>query len=141
MRSKSRRPAIPCSARVHWLGHRNDVPALLKTADVLVLPSLWEGMPNVVLEAMAAGRAVIASAVEGSEDLVVPGETGWLIPPGDPEPLAAALLEAARDPQRRQSFGAAGRQRVEQLFSQKAVIAAYDRLWSAVLGFQEEGAS
>ena len=58
---------------VHWLGRRDDVPGLLKAADLLVLPSLWEGMPNVVLEAMAARRAVVGTAVEGTEDLVIPG--------------------------------------------------------------------
>ncbi len=79
------------AGRVRWLGRRDDVPALLKAADLLVLPSLWEGMPNVVLEAMAARRAVVATAVEGTEDLVVPGETGWLVPPADPDALAAAL--------------------------------------------------
>ena len=70
--------------RVHWLGRSDEIPSLLKAADVLVLPSLWEGMPNVVLEAMAARRAVVATAVEGSEDLVTPGQTGWLVPPADP---------------------------------------------------------
>ena len=69
------------TARVHWLGRRDDVPRLLKTADLVVLASLWEGMPNVLLEAMAARRATVATAVEGSEDLVIPGHTGWLVPP------------------------------------------------------------
>ena len=68
---------------VHWLGRRDDVPGLLKAADVLVHASLWEGMPNAVLEAMAARRPVVGTAVEGTEDLVVPGQTGWLVPPND----------------------------------------------------------
>jgi starch synthase (maltosyl-transferring) len=124
----------PFHDRLHWLGRRDDVPALLKAADVLVLPSLWEGMPNVVLEAMAARRAVVATAVEGSEDLVVPGETGWLVPPGDPPRLAEALVEAASDPERLRQFGEAGYARVRASFTLEAVIGAYDRLWSAVLG-------
>ena len=82
------------------------MPALLGAADVLVLASLWEGMPNVVLEAMAARRAVVATAVEGSEDLVTPGQTGWLVPPHDPPALGQALLEAASDPARRRRYGA-----------------------------------
>ena len=65
---------------------------------MLVLASLWEGMPNVVLEAMAARRAVVATAVEGTEELVLPRQTGWLVPPRDPDSLAQALLEAARTP-------------------------------------------
>ncbi len=90
------RPGL--SACVHWLGRRDDVPGLLKSADVLVLPSHWEGMPNVVLEAMAARRAVVATAVEGTEDLVLPGETGWLVPPRDPPALARALDRGRRRP-------------------------------------------
>ncbi len=120
--------------RVHWLGLRADVPALLKAADLLVLPSLWEGMPNVVLEAMAAGRPVVATAVEGTTDLVVPGETGWLVPAADPAALAAALLDAAADPARRQRFGAAGRARIAADYAPARVVAAYEQLWARLLG-------
>ncbi len=121
--------------RTHWLGRRDDVPSLLKAANALVLPSLWEGMPNVVLEAMAARRAVVASAVEGTEDLVIPGQTGWLVPPGDAVALAGALTEAASDPERLRRFGDAARERVEAHFTPNRVVEAYDRLWSRVLGF------
>ena len=112
------------------------MPSLLKAADVLVLPSRWEGMPNVVLEAMAAGLAVVGTAVEGTEDLVVAGETGWLVPPGDSEALAVALIEANDDSKSRRERGEAGRERVRRDFSQERVVAAYDRLWSAVLGYR-----
>jgi starch synthase (maltosyl-transferring) len=128
------RPAL--AERIHWLGRRDDVPTLLAAADVLVLASLWEGMPNVVLEAMAARRPVVATAVEGSEDLVVPGRTGWLVAPGDPEALGQALLEAALDPQRRDRFGAAGRARVEAEFSLERMVLAYQRLWAGLLGLE-----
>ncbi len=120
------------SDRVRWLGRRDDVPGLLKSADVLVQPSLWEGMPNAVLEAMAARRAVVGTAVEGTEDLVVPGRTGWLVPPRDPTALARALGEAADDPDRRRRYGEAARVRVERKFSLDAVVAAYERLWTLV---------
>ena len=120
--------------RVHWLGRRDDVPGLLKTSDCLVLPSLWEGMPNVVLEAMAAGKPVVATAVEGTEDLVLPGTTGWLVPPGAVEPLAAALLAAASDGARARTFGQNGRRRVEAEFTPEHVVAAYGRVWATVLG-------
>lgn len=120
--------------RIHWLGRRDDVPGLLKSADVLVLPSHWEGMPNVVLEAMAARVPVVATAVEGTVDLVIPGETGWLVPPRVPTALAQALDEAAADPaRRRRQLGEAGRLRVEREFSLDAVVAAYERLWTEVL--------
>jgi starch synthase (maltosyl-transferring) len=121
---------------VHWLGYRDDVPALLKSADLLVLPSIWEGMPNAVLEAMAARRAVVCTAVEGSEDLVVPGQTGWLVPPRDADALARALIEAGDSPERCRAYGEAGRQRVEANFSLQSTVAAYQQLWAAVLGLQ-----
>jgi starch synthase (maltosyl-transferring) len=126
--------------RLHWLGRRSDVPGLLRTADLLVLPSRWEGMPNVVLEAMTARKAVVASAVEGTEDLVVAGETGWLVPPGDAGALASALVEAAADRQRLRRFGRAGRDRIERHFSIDRVIRAYDTLWAEVLGLEVSGA-
>jgi starch synthase (maltosyl-transferring) len=124
------------SGRVHWLGARNDVPGLLRSADVLVLASLWEGMPNVVLEAMAASRAVVATAVEGTEDLVVPGQTGWLVPARDPGALSAALLTAARDPGLCRTLGQNGRARVASEFSLAETVAAYERLWAGLLGYQ-----
>jgi starch synthase (maltosyl-transferring) len=122
--------------RVHWLGRRDDVPSLLKTAELLVLPSLWEGMPNVVLEAMAARLAVVGTKVEGTEDLVVPDQTGWLVPPADSEALAAALLEAASDRDRLRRFGEAARSRVEASFTPTRVVEAYERLWAGVLGLE-----
>jgi starch synthase (maltosyl-transferring) len=128
------RPAL--AERVHWLGRREDVPALLATADVLVLASHWEGMPNVVLEAMAAHRPVVATAVEGSEDLVTPGQTGWLVPPRDPAALGQALLEAALEPERCRRLGTAGRTRVETEFALDGMVSAYEHLWAKVLGLE-----
>jgi glycosyltransferase involved in cell wall biosynthesis len=122
--------------RVHWLGQRDDVAGLLRTADLLVLASRWEGMPNVVLEAMASRRAVVATRVEGTEDLVVPGQTGWLVPPRSPEALNQALLEAAAQPEQCRAFGDAGRRRVEEAFSLDRTIKAYERLWADVLGYK-----
>lgn len=121
---------------VHWLGSRDDIPALLRTADVLVLPSLWEGMPNVILEAMAASRPVIATAIEGTTELVIPGETGWLVSPGNSQDLSVALLEATTNPERLLTFGRKGRERVAKYFSLDQTVLAYDRLWSQILGFQ-----
>lgn len=126
----------PFRDQVHYLGRRDDVPALLQAADVLVLPSLWEGMPNVILEAMAARRAVVATAVEGTKELVVAGETGWLVPPADPQSLSAALINAVADPESRHAFGLKGRERVLSRFSIDQTVSAYDRLWSRILGFE-----
>jgi glycosyltransferase involved in cell wall biosynthesis len=116
--------------RVKWLGHRADVPALLKMADVLVLPSRWEGMPNAVLEAMAAGCAVIASDVDGVADINFPG---WRVPPENSDALAQAIVESAGDPNATRFLGKHGRQIVEQQFSQAATVAAYQSLWSKIL--------
>ena len=122
--------------RVHWLGQRNDIPSLLRSADVLVHASLWEGMPNSVLEAMAAGIAVIGTAVEGTEDLIVPGQTGWLVPPNDAVTLARVLLEAAESPERLRHYGRAGQLRAEHEFSLEQTVAAYEHLWAGVLGYR-----
>jgi starch synthase (maltosyl-transferring) len=125
--------------RVRWLGRREDVPGLLLASDVLVTSSLWEGMPNVVLEAMAARRAVVGTAVEGTEELIVPGQTGWLVPPGDSDALADALQEAAGDPDRLRTFGEHARERVDAQFSQSRVVEAYETLWARILGLDPEG--
>lgn len=130
----SERPLL--GGRVHWLGPRDDVPGLLKSANLLVLASLWEGMPNVVLEAMAASRPVVATAVEGTEELVLPGKTGWLVPPGDPQILSTALLDAARCPELCRLLGGNGRLRIESEFSLDRTVAAYEQLWSGLLGYK-----
>ena len=120
--------------RVKWLGRRSDVPRLLGTADFLVLPSLWEGMPNVVLEAMAAGIAVVGTSVEGTRELVVPEVTGLLVPPANAERLADAIRRIINDTDRRRSMGAAGRRRIEADYTPARVVDAYEKLWSGLLG-------
>ena len=125
--------------RIRWLGPCDNIPGLLKTASVLVHASLWEGMPNAVLEAMAARLPVIGTAIEGTEDLVIPGQTGWLVPPGDPEALSGALLEAAESPDRCVRYGEQGRLRVEKDFSLDRTVEAYEHLWAGILGFRLPG--
>lgn len=77
--------------RVRFLGWRDDVPALMATADVVLLPSRWEGMPYVVLEAMAAGKPVVATRVDGARDLVEEGRTGLVVDVGDVDAIAGAV--------------------------------------------------
>ena len=125
------------AAHVHMLGHRLDVPALLKTADLFVLPSLWEGMPNALLEAMAAGLASVATRVEGIENLVTP-ETGWLVPPAEPKILAARLLEAATNRERLKDMGREARAVVVANYTPERVVESYERLWEALLGLDHE---
>ncbi|MBE7190044.1 glycosyltransferase, partial [Jatrophihabitans endophyticus] len=101
---------------VHMLGQRDDVADLLAAADLFVLPSRFEGLPLAVLEAMAAGRAVVATAVGGTAEAVLDGVTGLLVPPGDPPALASAIL-AALAPGCAPRFGAAGRARYRESFT------------------------
>ena len=93
--------------RVGLLGHRDDVPALLAQADVFVLPSRSEAYPNAAIEAMAAGRPVVASGVGGLLDLIDHDRTGLLVPPDDPAALAGAIDALVSDPARAARLGAA----------------------------------
>jgi glycosyltransferase involved in cell wall biosynthesis len=109
-------------SRVLFLGFRADVPRLLAGADLLAIASQREGLPNVALEAMAARRAVVATAVAGTPELVQDGETGLLVPPGAPEALAGALGALIADPVRRRQMGERGRRRVEQWFEASVAL-------------------
>ena len=92
--------ALGLDRRVHLLGTRRDVPELLAASDSFVLPSLWEGLPVALVEAMASRMPVIASAVSGTSQVMVAGVTGWVVPPGDPAALAHAMVELVSDPSR-----------------------------------------
>jgi starch synthase (maltosyl-transferring) len=87
----------------------------------------------VVLEAMAAGKAVIGTDVEGTNELIVPQQTGWIVPPENAQALADALMESIQKPDLTKKFGITGRLRVEQNYTLERTIEAYSRLWSDVL--------
>lgn len=116
--------------RVHFLGARKDVSEILRALDVYVLCSESEGMSNTILEAMASGRPVVATAVGGNPELVVDGETGLLVPPNHPHHLATALAKLLREPARRQCLGQRGRQRVEERFSLESMVRNYARVYA-----------
>jgi glycosyltransferase involved in cell wall biosynthesis/Ser/Thr protein kinase RdoA (MazF antagonist) len=97
---------------VHFLGTRRDVEALLGASDSFVLPSLWEGLSVALVEAMAAGLPVIATAVSGTRQVMIDGTTGWLVPPGDTTALTRAIRALLCDPARAAAMGAAARMRV-----------------------------
>ena len=114
--------------RVQFLPPRLDLCPLLHQASLLVLSSLVEGLPNVLLEAMAAGLPVVATQVEGVPEVVVPGQTGWLVPPRDVPALAAAISQALADPEMRRAFGRAGRERVKRDFSFAAMVSRFEEV-------------
>ncbi|MAT64975.1 MAG: sugar transferase [Gammaproteobacteria bacterium] len=109
-----------------WLaGARNDVAELLPALDLFVLPSLAEGISNTLMEAMACGLPVIATDVGGNAELVLDGETGALVPRGDPEALALALKPYVQDAAMRERQGRAGRRRAETEFSLERMVERY----------------
>lgn len=117
---------------VRFVGHRDDVPSLLAAADLVVLPSAYEGLPNVVLEAMRFGKPVIATSAPGTTEVVVDGETGILVPIGDTRGLAKALRDLIRDPATAARMGAAGRARAERLFPVDAMINQFADLYELI---------
>ncbi len=120
--------------RVHVLGPRGDVPALMLALDAFAMPSIWEGFGLVLLEAMAAARPIVASAVATIPEVVLDGETGILVPPGDPEALASALTVLATDPGLAQRLGQAGRERLRRQFSLDKMVGDTELLYREVLG-------
>jgi sugar transferase (PEP-CTERM/EpsH1 system associated) len=122
-------------ADLAWFtGERSDVDAVLRGLDCFVLPSLAEGISNTVLEAMASGLPVIATAVGGNTELVEDGVTGLTVAPAEPGAMADAMIQLACEPERALRMGAAGRAAVERRFSLLAMVAAYQGLYETKLG-------
>jgi glycosyltransferase involved in cell wall biosynthesis len=121
------------TGRVVFLGHREDVPALLAHADAFVLPSRSEAFPNGVIEAMAAGLPVVASAVGGLLDLVEPGRTGLLVPPDDAQSLAEAIDGLVRAPARAAALGSAARDEVVRRYSFDRMVRSFEDLYLSQL--------
>jgi glycosyltransferase involved in cell wall biosynthesis len=122
------RAALADAPRVTWTGYRTDVPAVMKALDVLVLPSYVEGAPNVVQEAMAAGIAVVATAVSGTPELLRDGIDGLLVPRKDPGALARALIRVAGDAELRGRMARSGHERVRTEFGEEGMIDRYEAL-------------
>lgn len=120
--------ALGLSPMVRFLGHHANAWPLLLGCDIFVLPSLSEGMPNALMEAMAAGRPVIATGVGGVPELLDGPECGLVVPPGCPVAIADAILDLAGNPVRRASMGHAGRERVRTAFSMPAMIDNLERV-------------
>ncbi len=117
-----------------WLpGERSDVADVMRGLNCFVLPSLAEGISNTILEAMATGLPVVATAVGGNPELVAQGRTGSLVAAAAPDSLAQTLADLAADPQRASEWGLAGRAAVEERFSLQAMVAAYRSLYDRQL--------
>jgi len=123
--------AMGVLAHVRFMGHRDDVPAILSASDLFVLPSESEASPNVILEAMAAGLPVVASRVGGIPELVTDGVTGFLVPPSDPPALTHALLDLIDHPERAGAFGQAGRARIEREYSFDRTVRQFETLYQS----------
>jgi glycosyltransferase involved in cell wall biosynthesis len=122
---------INANGRVNFLGWRDDIDQIMPIFDILVLPSLNEGMGRVLVEAMAAGKPVVASNVGGIPDLVKHGYNGLLVPPGDQKALAAAIKELINDPEKARLMGQRGRDFCVH-FSVEAMIEKLDALYMNV---------
>ena len=119
--------------RVRFWPGTPDIRPFLHQASLLVLSSRYEALPNVVLEAMAAGLPVAATRVGGLPELVVPGRTGWLVPPGDAPALAAAMSQALSDADAREALGRTGRDSAVADFSLEAMTRRYETVLSSLL--------
>jgi len=127
------RDQVEIADRVHFLGHRGDVPDLLPHFDLLWSTSEYEGQSNSILEAMAAGLPVVATDILGTRDLVVPGQTGVLVAVGDRAALAQATHQLLDQPALRQQWGAAAIERVRERFNVEQMVARYAGLYRRML--------
>lgn len=121
------------AAHVSLLGQRGDARALMKRCDIGVLSSISEGFPLVLLEYGLAGLPVVATRVGACPEVLADGEAGMLLPPSDPQALAAALLQLLDEPATRQHYGRALSQRVEAHYGQPQILARLDRIYTALL--------
>lgn len=119
--------------RIHLAGWRPDVPNLMKAADLFVLPSRWEGMPNVILEAAAAGIPIVATATEGTSELIVSGETGVLVPCGAVDALGAAIRQTLEQPGLPHRMAGSLQHMVAERFTWDSVVAAYECLYDSLV--------
>jgi glycosyltransferase involved in cell wall biosynthesis len=131
---ESRARALGLDGRVRFLGERRDIERLLPGMDVFVLSSREEGIPNALLEAMAAGRPAVATAVGGTPEVLRDGETGWLVPARSPQALAAALAEALGRPDEARRRGAAARRAALEGLSIDAMARRHEAFYARACG-------
>ncbi len=127
-----------CQA-VTFLGGRSDVPDLLAASDLSVLASHEEGFSNVILESMAAGLPIVTTDVGGNAEAVVDGETGWLVPPRDPEALAKRILDLLLCPDKAMEWGEKARSRVRELFTVEKMVEEHLNLYDSAFATRGQG--
>lgn len=123
------REALGLGESVIFTGNRDDVPAVMQACDLFAMASLWEGFGLVFLEAMAAARPVVATAVSAVPEVVRDGVTGLLVPPRDPKALAESMLALLGDRQRAGQMGVAGLRRLQEQFTEDAMVDSVERLY------------
>ncbi len=129
---------LQLTTRLHFAGQQNNIIPWLAAMDVCVLASDWEGMPNVILEAMSAGLPVVATAVGGTPEVVIDNETGFLVPPGNPKALAEAIETLLHNPALRHKMGHAGIQRVQQHFTLRQMVERTQTLYEELIALKNE---
>lgn len=120
------------SEKVHFSPFRQDVPDVLAAADIYVLPSLWEGLPIGLLEAMAMRKAVIGTKVDGTREVLCDGENGLVVEPGDVSALAAAIVRLAGDGELRESMGARAEETVRERFNATVMTKEIENIYTEI---------
>ena len=134
---KTKVSSLGLNERVTFLDDQIDITRLLPAINLLAIPSLFEGMPNVALEAMAAGLPIIATSVGGTPEVVVDGKTGYLVPPRNPDALADAILKLLDNPDLCLRMGRAGRERVKKHFSIERTIKKTEQIYEDLLAVMD----
>jgi glycosyltransferase involved in cell wall biosynthesis len=123
---------LDLAGKVHFSPFRQDVPDVLAAADIYVLPSLWEGLPIGLLEAMAMRKAVIGTKVDGTREVLCDGENGLVVEPGDVNALAAAILRLAGDGELRESMGARAEETVRERFNATVMTKEIENIYTEI---------
>lgn len=121
------------SSQIIFTGVRKDIPNILAASDIMVLPTYGDGLPNVIMEAMAAGLPCVASNINGLPYLITNGVTGYTTTPGDTEALKTHIIQLAANPELRQKLGQAGRKKVLAEFNWKKIMERYSAVFGSVL--------
>jgi glycosyltransferase involved in cell wall biosynthesis len=127
--------------KVRFLGSRNDIPQLLAAADVFVFPSLFEGMPGALIEAMLAGRPIVASNIPQIQEVVTDCQTALLVPPREPAALSAAIVSLVRDRELRQRLAEAARNSARESYDIRNVTQAMENLYEEVMAEESRSCS